>query len=77
MTTPGIISLLKIDGYLNILKYFSLINIGFSSSCHSSEILDEGKKWVNFTAVKTEVMVLELRVHQEFIDYMGQILLVL
>lgn len=44
MSSPGIISLLEIGGYLRILKYFSLINTGFSSSCHSAKIPDGGKK---------------------------------
>lgn len=53
MSSPGIISLLEMMD--------TLINIGFSSSCHSSKFPDGGRRWVNFTPVKPEVMVLEPR----------------
>lgn len=77
ISSPRIISLLEIDGYLKILKYFfSLISTGFSSSCHSSKIPDVGKKVGKFYSCQVRGNGFRgvFRGYKEFIDNLDQIL---
>lgn len=67
MSSPGIIYLLEIDGYLNILN--TSLTLDLAAVAIHLRFLMGGRR--------PEAMVLELRVHKEFIDTMGQILKVL